>query len=60
MSPERRTVKGIRRALIVGGAATGLAIGGLLGYGALQSEKTPEPTPIAGGIGEPTPSNIPD
>ena len=53
--------RGLRRALIVVGAATGLAIGGLLGYDVLQPKgQAPQPTPISGGVGEPTPSATPE
>lgn len=59
--PEHRPVKGLRRALVVGTAAAGLAIAGLLGYDILQPKgQTPQPTPISGGIGEPTPSATPE
>ena len=55
-APEKR-VRGLRKAVAVTAAATGLAVAGLLGYEAIQpKQQTPEPTPIAGGIGEPTPT----
>ncbi|MCL5019038.1 MAG: hypothetical protein M1426_00970 [Patescibacteria group bacterium] len=59
-TPERR-VRGVRKALAVTAAATGLAVTGLLGYEAIQpKQQAPEPTPIAGGIGMPTSTPTPE